>query len=122
MKTPTIAPAYAGLYPCLCEVARKHGYALAIHGSLEHDMDVVAIPWTDEAVDADTLAAALYERVRWMACRHDEWPIKSDLRAHGRRTWFFPLLQSPPGEGRSGIDLSVMPTIIQKPQEEKANG
>lgn len=111
MKTPTIAPAYAGLYAGLCEVAREHGYCLAIHGSLEHDMDVVACPWTDEASDADTLAAALYERVKWIASRHDEWPIKSDTRAHGRRTWFFPLLQAPPSEGRSGIDLSIMPRV-----------
>lgn len=122
MKCPTIAPAYAGLYPGLCEVAREHGYALAIHGSLEHDMDVVAIPWVETPSDAETLAHALYERVKWLASRHDEWPIKSDARAHGRRTWFFPLLQAPPGEGRSGIDLSVMPTIIVKPQEEKSHG
>jgi hypothetical protein len=109
MKTPTIAPAYAGLYAGLCEVAREHGYALAVHGSLQNDMDLVACPWTEEAADPDTLAAALYGRVKWIASRHDEWPIKSDLRAHGRRTYFFPLLQAAPNEGRSGIDLSIMP-------------
>ena len=122
MRAPTIAPAYAGLYPGLCEVAREHGYALAIHGSLEHDMDVVAIPWVENPSDAETLVQAMWGRVKWLSCRHDEFPNQATEKPHGRRSWFFPLLQAPPGEGRSGIDLSVMPTIIQKPQEEKADG
>ena len=108
MKTASIAPAYAGLYPGLCEVAREHGYALAIHGSMANDMDLIAVPWTDEAVGADTLAYAMWERVKWL--RHKApFPGEPEIRPHGRLAWFFPLLQAPPSEGRSGIDLSVMP-------------
>ena len=61
MKEPTRAPAYACMYHGLCDTARKHGYALAIHGTMTTDLDLVAIPWTDEAADVDTLVAAL----RW---------------------------------------------------------
>ena len=111
MKTANIAPAYAGLYAGLCEVAREHGYALAIHGSLANDMDVVAIPWTDEAVAPAALAEALWNRVKWLT-HQTEFPYQPDSRPHGRLTWFFPLLQAPPSEGRSGIDLSVMPLKV----------
>lgn len=56
-KQPVIA--YACLYQHLAAVARDHGYALAMHGSLVTDLDLVAVPWTTEAVDDVTLAEAL---------------------------------------------------------------
>lgn len=45
MKTPSYAPVYAAMYPELAEITRLHGYALAIHGSLQRDFDLIAIPW-----------------------------------------------------------------------------
>ena len=52
MKPTNYGPFYAfGLYPKLAEVFRAHGYALAIHGSLARDMDLIAVPWIDTATD-----------------------------------------------------------------------
>lgn len=48
MKEPNYAPLYASLYPDLARIARRHGYALAIHGTLARDFDVIAIPWAAE--------------------------------------------------------------------------
>lgn len=48
MKPATFAPIYLGLYPPLAEVARKHGYALAAHGTLGRDFDLICVPWADE--------------------------------------------------------------------------
>lgn len=31
-------------------LARKCGYALGVHGSQERDLDLIAVPWTDDAV------------------------------------------------------------------------
>ncbi len=45
MKNASYAPVYAAMYPELAEIARLHGYALAIHGSLQRDFDIIAIPW-----------------------------------------------------------------------------
>jgi hypothetical protein len=45
MKNASYAPVYAAMYPELAEIVRLHGYALAIHGSLQRDFDVIAIPW-----------------------------------------------------------------------------
>jgi hypothetical protein len=43
---PNYAPVYAAaMYPGLCEIFHRHGYALAVHGSLARDLDLIAIPW-----------------------------------------------------------------------------
>lgn len=49
MKPPSYAPVYAAaLYPDLAQIVRTCGYALAVHGNLQRDFDLIAIPWTDE--------------------------------------------------------------------------
>ena len=90
---------YAQLYPRLREVARAHGYALALHGSLTKDLDVVAIPWTDEASDPTALAIALTER----AGAHMP-PNQPTIRLHARMAYTIHL-----GGIGGYIDLSVMP-------------
>lgn len=48
MKAANRAPVYAAcVYPQLAEIVRAHGYALAVHGSLARDFDMIAIPWAD---------------------------------------------------------------------------
>lgn len=44
---PGMSAFYCGMYPELAEVARKHGYALTVHGSLRKDFDLFAVPWID---------------------------------------------------------------------------
>lgn len=56
-KQPAVA--YACLYQKLARVAREQGYALAMHGSLSADLDLVAVPWTHEAVSDEALCEAL---------------------------------------------------------------
>lgn len=49
MKPANNAPMYACMYAELAEVFRTCGYALAVHGSMARDFDLIAIPWTDAA-------------------------------------------------------------------------
>jgi hypothetical protein len=49
MKPANNAPIYIGLYAELAELSRRHGYALAVHGSIARDFDLIAIPWTCDA-------------------------------------------------------------------------
>jgi hypothetical protein len=42
---------YASYYPDLREIAMEHGYALAIHGSMTRDFDLIAVAWTEEATE-----------------------------------------------------------------------
>lgn len=59
MKPPSTSPVYCAVYPELAEIARAHGYALAVHGSMASDFDLVAIPWTNEATAPDRVLDAI---------------------------------------------------------------
>ena len=63
MKPANRAPFFACIYHGLCDIARKHGYALAIHGTVTTDLDLIAIPWTDEAVESKILKNALMDHI-----------------------------------------------------------
>lgn len=99
----------------LRERARELGYALALHGSVARDIDLVAIPWTDEAVGARELAEALQAVAKRMHGIASMDPAEQDDyyhregcpggRAHGRRVWCYYL------GGGPYLDLSVMPRL-----------
>lgn len=111
-RYPAVASFYAKLMPLLVKRAREHGYALAVHGSMATDLDLVAAPWTEDAVDAETLVESICELVGgkinrwgsedfcWEAC------VSPAEKPHGRRAWSIYLSDSFSGPY---IDLSVMP-------------
>lgn len=53
------APTYMCLYPGLAEIARANGYALAVHGSLARDMDLIAVPWIYSPTSPEMVIAAI---------------------------------------------------------------
>lgn len=74
MKQPNFSPVFASLYTGLCAIARSNGYALTVHGTLNLDFDLVAIPWTDEAVE--WTATTLLDKFRLFFLHrreHYEW-------------------------------------------------
>jgi len=107
MKTP-----YAERLPILRSVAREHGYALALHGSGERDLDLIAVPWTATASRATVLVEALRVSIDGFiihddaACSHDFTRRNPEPKPHGRLAWAIHLHD--PG-GRLYVDLSVMP-------------
>lgn len=108
MKTPTFAPAYVGLFPILSEVAQENGYALAAHGSVARDFDLVAIPWIEEAANAETLIRAIAKSMSYTmdgAITVDRLfePPYTEQKPHGRRSWSIPL------DCGAVLDISVMP-------------
>ena len=48
-------------FPELREVAASCGWALGVHGSAVHDLDLMAMPWIEEHTTADELAYRLAE-------------------------------------------------------------
>lgn len=52
---------YAYYFYDLKEIALKYGYNLVLHGSLNRDMDLIAIPWQEELGDADKMIEAFTE-------------------------------------------------------------
>lgn len=88
-------------------IAREHGYALTSHGSFSRDIDLVAIPWTEEAVPAEQLAEAIRIKAAEVVglafiAPHEEHELPRH-KPHGRLCWSFHL------GGGPYIDLSVMP-------------
>lgn len=59
MKPANNAPMYCAMYVQLTEICRKHGYALAVHGSMARDFDLVAIPWIEAPSDPDTVVSEI---------------------------------------------------------------
>jgi hypothetical protein len=98
MKPSSYAPMYCALYPQLAEISRKHGYAMAVHGSLQRDMDLICIPWVDQPSEPK---AVVDEIVSTFAIRTIGEP---DTTFHGRERWTVSV-----GFGECFIDLSFMP-------------
>lgn len=46
---------YACMWDDLRQAAMDCGWALGLHGSLNSDMDIMAMPWTDHAVYTDKM-------------------------------------------------------------------
>lgn len=110
MKQANHAPAYALAYPVLAEAARSVGYALALHGTLGRDCDLVAIPWTEEAQDGNALLLALttHACLEIVSSGHDEAQrptYQPVAKPHGRVAY---TLRFRYGDGAS-FDLSIMP-------------
>jgi hypothetical protein len=106
--------AFAWLYDHLVAVARDKGYALALHGSMVRDLDLIACPWTEEAVSAEELIAALTEAAGGFRYDvHDPDQAVGTAREgrdptpkpHGRLAWAIHFY------GEPYIDVSVMPRI-----------
>jgi hypothetical protein len=114
MEEPTFAPAYVAFYPMLAKIARECGYSLAIHGSCgkskHSDLDLVAAPWIDEAVNAEDLMNAIFDYgdtvlVHYFGLYDREKSKMPTVKPHGRLAWKLQL-----GNG-AAIDISVMPRI-----------
>jgi hypothetical protein len=88
---------YAWAYWWLVPIAKRLGYALALHGSLARDLDIVAVPWTEDAAPPEALVKALAGAFKW---EHDKKPTR---KPHGRMAWRILMV------GGAYIDLSVMP-------------
>jgi hypothetical protein len=105
MKPSNYAPVYAAaLYPQLTEIARKHGYAMAVHGSLARDFDVICIPWVP---DPSEPRAVITDIVSQFVAKEIGGP--PTMKEHGRMAYTLSI-----GFGECAIDLSFMP-VVKKP-------
>jgi hypothetical protein len=103
---------YELLIDDLRAVARELGYALGVHGSLARDIDLIAAPWTEQAVSAAELATAIQKCAeekngQAFPTPHEDGEYfragSPGAKPHGRLNWCFHL------GGGPYIDLSVMP-------------
>lgn len=98
---PNYAPVYAAaMYPKLCPIFHKHGYALAVHGSVSRDFDLIAVPWAKKISNPKVVIQEVMS----------EFSLKKIGRAavknHGRRAYVLHTTY-----GSFYIDLSFFPKI-----------
>lgn len=115
-KAADVALTYTDLIEPIRTTARALGYAIGLHGSLARDIDLIAIPWTEEAVAADVFAEAVRKTAEdvtghtaFVLNDPDAKPLdyirrSPEPKAHGRLGWSIHIA----GLG-TYIDLSVMP-------------
>jgi hypothetical protein len=102
--------------------ARAHGYALAVHGSLARDIDLIAVPWRPDvsqpadvaeairATAADITGHLAYIRNDPTADPRDFTKRNPEPKFHGRLGWSIYVKSDRRGGYSTYIDLSVMPS------------
>lgn len=94
---------YVVYYGILKKVAKKHGYALAVHGTVSRDLDLIAIPWTDKATSTKELINAFVKKLGAVGIKRTSGKDKPTKKPHGRIAYSIHI------GGGGYIDISVMP-------------
>lgn len=103
------AASYALIVPQLVEAVRPLGYALTLHGSLCRDLDLVAIPWADDAADPELVVDAIVDAIGGWRLHKAKEPHK---KPHGRLVYSVHFKNANGNslpDNHPYIDLSVMP-------------
>jgi len=87
------------------KIAREAGYSIGLHGSMKRDCDMIAAPWTEEAISAQELIDRLCGGLN-----ADALPIANPkkaavLKPHGRVAWALQIKDA----YKKVLDVSVMP-------------
>lgn len=102
-REETIKPSAGWRYPALPPInlirslAREVGYAIGVHGTLERDLDLIAAPWTDEAVGNHALIEHIAQGLGARTIHTERKPLGRYAVTIQMDGWFKP------------IDLSVCP-------------
>lgn len=94
---PSYAPLYCAIYEDLAASFRAKGYALAIHGSLRRDFDLIAVPWVEKPTPPQKVVDSITEE---FSLKQIGEPTE---KLHGRMAWTISL-----GWGHCALDLSFV--------------
>ena len=100
------------ILPPMRRAAKEAGYTLAVHGSLNRDIDLIAVPWIEHGVwSKEALLDALTGAVRGVTGRCNYYAGEWTAKPHGR---FAKGMMAWCGESTAHLDLSVMPSVAKK--------
>lgn len=99
------------ILPPLRRAAKAEGYAIAVHGSLARDVDLVAIPWADHARSPELLIGTVRGILAGIfgACYVS---AEATEKPHGRKAWTFHSHTM-----TAEVDFSVMPRLSTEPDD-----
>lgn len=93
---------YAVLYQDFRRVAIECGYALAIHGSMASDMDLIAVAWTEKSESPETLVSKISDCIGETVWKENH-KTNFEIRPHGRIAYTLSIMSD------WYIDLSIIP-------------
>lgn len=110
---------YAACLQPLQKIAREIGYNLIIHGSMNRDMDLVAIPWVDEPKSHLELLNAFAEYLGTRA--YEDWSYKGgymhSVLGGGRDSYVINLHRTTDEnryeDAQYYLDISITPLITK---------
>jgi hypothetical protein len=113
---PARAAAYCALYPMLQQIAKDHGYALAVHGSVHRDFDLIAVPWVETCADPKQLISS-FKAATKMVVHSDQiedeekaWPdLSVSEKPHGRQAYSLHVTNH--GMYAGYLDISIIPPV-----------
>lgn len=98
---------YAQLLPVIRAAAKEMGYAIAVHGTMQRDLDLLAVPWVEDAKSPRELVEMVAMAVDGFVIGdvHDRGKVSQEptVQPHGRLSWNICW------GGNPFIDLSVIP-------------
>lgn len=92
---------YAVLWPSFRKAALNCGWSIALHGSMANDMDMMAMPWAEEASDVETFTSAISECIGKTIWK-EKHSIAFTDKPHGRIVYTMSIM------GDFYIDLSII--------------
>lgn len=108
-------PDYARIFTQARIVAWQYGYACVAHGSCTRDLDLLLVPWTDQAHGNDDQLLKLIADAGGLHFRDGVLPVwKATVdwseKPHGRKacSLFFERAND-----RRWVDISVMPRVVK---------
>jgi hypothetical protein len=107
--------AYIAILGILHDVAKANGYALGIHGTLGRDLDLIAVPWVEEAESHDKLVRDMARAIDGkiysiITIKKDGQNVESPnpvYMPHGRVAWVINM------GGGAYIDVSVTSRTVE---------
>ena len=100
---------YEASIKAIKHVAYRCGYAIAMHGSLKTDIDLIAVPWRDSCITAKSLAEEIKLTIERIigTVREREVDNNPVIKSCGRLAWSF--YTTPEGIDGPYFDISIMP-------------
>lgn len=86
---------YAFYFEVIKEIGLKYGYNIVLHGSLNRDLDLIAIPWQEIIGDKMLMLNEIAETIGGFILVEDEESLQSfKNKFHGRESWIININRS----------------------------
>jgi len=104
---------YAYYFEALKEIAKEHGYNLVVHGSMNRDLDLIAIPWVDDPKDEMEMINAMSQYMNgWTS--DSKSIFLNNVLPGGRNAYVIQLNRG--GYMNTGTGLHEKPEFLEDPQ------